>query len=155
MNVLLVLLLFVNVAIFVIISLAFCKFRHIMNEFYEFITPASETEPSPMQLAVGKTVDAISDGMVKRVKGTMLGQLSGKSRAESAIDGAIAQDSLSLSNPVIGAVLQSMPSLAKILNRNPFLAELAMSKLAGKAGAAAPGNGNSPPARQFDFNIGG
>lgn len=151
MNILLAAILACNLLFLVGFGLFALKLRKVYRDVKAFITPIDEKTPSEL----AQTADALSSilarSLVAQIKATFLGKQSGAVRAENAVAGDIAMDSLSSANPLIGGLLKSFPSLAKTLKRNPELLDLAISKLFGNK--AQPTNGNHEIAEQVKFKL--
>jgi hypothetical protein len=139
-------LIFLSILSGLLLSAVVCmKLRNIYTEFRLFITAPDDKTPSPLAELVNAMSDIAARAIVARIKGTFMGKQSGESRANSAVDGAIAEDQVNSVNPLIGSILNSFPTLKKSLLKNPALVDFAMSKLAnlGKAGGSIPSNSNN------------
>jgi hypothetical protein len=115
--------------------------------FYEFTTPEREGEKSGLDIFMETLAHNIGHSAFTQVRSMMANSASKDARAEKAVDSAINQDLLAQANPVIGALLDSMPALRKVIRRNPALAELAIDKIMSRAqsgpGVETKGNHDS------------
>jgi len=123
------------------------KVRRTLRSFVE---PMGENQSSPLGQVIGSTSAAMADAIVNKAKSTFLGIQSGQARAEKALEADIVQDSLA-SNPLLAGIMKSFPALGKTLRRNPGLVEMALSKLAERAGR--PGGGNGKAGSQVEFKL--
>jgi len=153
MNIILIAILTVNLALFVLFAVVFIKIARVYRELQGFIKPGKDNEgkdtPSPLAMVVSTTADMIARSLVAQIKSTFMGKQSGEVRGEQAVVGDIAFDAIGQVNPVVGAVLNSFPSLKKTLKRNPALLDFALSKLAGSnqaKQAIMPALDNNPSA---------
>lgn len=100
------------------------------------LTTHKKDEPSEFGLIIDSISGSAGRAMAMEIKTTLMGVSSGITRGEKAIELAIAKDS----NPGIFALLEAIPSLKKIVNRNPALLGL-VGNVLNKSG---PGNGGAP-----------
>lgn len=136
-----------------IISLiCWIKYRKLVQQFYEFVTPVAENEFSPLGQTVDGIATQIARAIVAQAKATFMAQQSAAVRGESTVEADIQEDMLSMANPLIGGILNQFPTLRKTLRRNPALAGMAMEKLAGFA-AKAKGNNHSQETSQVKFKL--
>lgn len=97
------------------------KIKGIVVSFFEH----KEGEQSAFGVAIQNTAKMVGDAVAIQVKTTLMGKSSALSREEKAIENAVLVDQ----NPGIMAILESMPSLRKIVTKNPALLGLASNML--------------------------
>jgi hypothetical protein len=150
-SILIALVLAANLIQTVLIFCAILAVKRLYQNGKAFITPASEGKPSPLALVTQVAADMLGRGVTAQLKATFMGKAQVDRKNQQGIDADLAVDSLSAANPLIGAVLQSFPTLTKRLVRNPALLDMALSRLtgAGKPPADAPGNNGN----QIRFNL--
>jgi len=119
--------------------------KGIYDDIRRFVEPTGDGEPSPLAGLTDSVLDLAAGKLTARVKTTFMGMQSGAARAEKAVDGAIAIDSVGVENPAMGALLSAFPHLQKVIRRNPALAGFAMDKL---GQMAAGRNGGKPGGSQ-------
>lgn len=110
-----------------------------------FVSPDKD-KPSYFATLVDIAGAIIANNIVTAVKSTFMGIQSGANRGEKALEGAIAQDMLSQSNPLIGSILNSFPAASKVLRKNPGLAPLAQALMERFIKPGGGGNGNGKQA---------
>jgi hypothetical protein len=144
-NILLSLLLTTTSLILLLVLVAFSAIRRIFAQGKAFITPESEGKPSALANVTQVAADMLGRGVTAQLKATFMGKQSVDVRNGQRIASDIAVDGLSMSNPLIGAVLQQFPTLTKRLAKNPALLDMALQALAGgvKAPGPAPSNGET------------
>ena len=146
MNILLTLLLVINVAIFALLCVMARRIMSSYREIVQFVSAPDEHTPSPLSVIASSVSDIFARSIMAQAKATFMGLQSGENRADKGISADIALDTVSQTNPAIGAILSSFPALRKTLRRNPGLLDLAISKLANKqsqAVIAMPGSNGS------------
>jgi hypothetical protein len=137
---------FILVTVLILAQAAiFLKFRGLYQEFRDFITPRGE-EKSPLGSVIDKVIDDASEKISVKAKTTLMGMLSGQSRAEDAVQGEL----ITSGNPILGALAQ-FPKLRRFITKNPELAQMALSKLSGNHGPAGPQTSGS----KWTGNFGG
>lgn len=162
MNILFSAILLVNIAILVVILVSFVKIRatynNLRNEFRSFIMPgqdeSGEAKPSPLATVTLALADQAARSVVSSLKASFLGQASGVSRQEAAIESDAKLDMISAVNPGMGALIQGIPALRKLAKKNPGLLDAALAKFAG--GSMGGGGQSAPPtisSGQSNFNI--
>lgn len=162
MNILIGAILIVNVALVGLVLFCMIRVRAVYRDMIGFVTSPGNNEPSPLARTVEAAGDMLARSLVAQAKGAFMGKQSGEARAETAIAGDIAEDLINARSPMIGALLNSFPTLKKTIRRNPQLLDLALSKLAGAQGSGSQGsgaqgsspgnNGHSSPL-QMDFKL--
>jgi hypothetical protein len=146
MNILLGAILVLNIAVIVAVALIY---RKISRVFAQFITPVSDSQPSPLAMLIDNIATMFSRSIVMQAKASFMGIQSGQKRAETAIAGDIAEGMVSQSP--LGGLLNSFPALKKTLRRNPQLIDMAMQFMSkqdnqtpsGNQTVSAGGNGHS------------
>jgi hypothetical protein len=156
MNILLTLILVVNVALLAGLIYAGLKIRAVWHDIVDFITPPGDNLPCPAAEILNSVSETMANHFMLKAKAALMGIASGNARGEAAVEGAVADDLLAASSPLAAGLLQSMPSLKKLVRKNPALLQFALSKFAGLGGsqpaqtvADAGHNGQKP----FDFKI--
>jgi hypothetical protein len=92
--------------------------------------------------------------IVAQAKTTFMAGESAVARGKATVEADINQDLLAQSNPLIGGLLNSFPTLKKTLRRNPGLMNFAMEKMASIMAGKKNGSGGSPAATsQTMFNL--
>jgi len=122
----------------VVMSMILARINAFRRGFYEFITPAKEGEKSGLGQFVDQVSYSIGHSAFTQVRSMGAAATSAQVRGERAVDGALSQDLLAQANPMLGALVDSMPQLKKVLNRNPGLADYALSKILTRAMHSAP-----------------
>ena len=153
MNILLTAILLINILLLAVFCGVIIKLRGV---YRDITTQTDEKTPSLFTQWIMTIADNFSRSLIAQAKATFMGKQSGEARAEKGIDADLAEDSLNLINPGLGAILNSFPALRKTLRRNPALIDLALSKLSGKisAGAGAPARQVFTPSNgQTNFKI--
>ena len=146
MNITLNLILLFTVLQACIIAALVWLLRHWFNQFRGFLTPEGPDKPSPLATLSAQFADVLARAVVMQAKTYLMGKSSAVARAESAVEGDIAEDTLSMANPLMATLLKSFPKLSRTIRRNPGLAELAIEKLIPmltKGGNRAPNNGQN------------
>jgi len=147
-NILLTAILLTNFAILVIILAVILKIRalsvrisSVYHDLISFITPDEAGKPSAMAVVASTYADMLSRSFVSQIKATFMGQASGKSRGEAAVDVGLAE----AQSPLLGMAISAIPSLGKTLKRNPALLDYAMNTLShlGNAGKSQTGSSGS------------
>jgi hypothetical protein len=105
------------------------KVKGVYNEFKSFITPIDEKTPSGLASLCDSIAILFGRALVAQLKAVFMGKQSGEVRGEQTVNADIAFDTVSMANPMIGAVLKSFPALSKTLRRNPALLDFALAKL--------------------------
>lgn len=129
--------------------LYFREKRRFINKLIEIQVPDQEGNTQVSNFT-GAFARQIRLEIMNSIKGQELNQASQISRKMRGLEGAIAQDTLSM-DPKMGAVLQMMPGVNKWVGKNPQLAQMIMGQLAGTMGQAAPDNHNEPVADAFNI----
>jgi len=127
--------------------------RSIINTTRAYFEPKTPGTPSEF----GQALDNISQMFAARImaslKATFMGVNSGLARGEKALEEAAQTDLASQASPLAGMAMR-MPTVARLIRRNPGLLDLAMpflSKMAagsatgsspGAVAPSAPGNGS-------------
>jgi len=114
------------------------KTRAISDILVAYVSPVSESVPSPLATTVETGADMLARAIMARAKMTFAGLSSGVVRGEAAVNADISED-VARMNPVVDGLLDSFPALKKTLRKNPALFDFAISKLAERFGA--PGGG--------------
>jgi len=146
-NILLIALLTVNVALLTFVGVYTLRFRSL---FRSFVTSPDEKTPSPFAELVSNISDVFSRSVLAGAKTTFMGLQSGLVRGEKAVGADIAEDIISAKNPLLGAALDSFPSLRKTLRRNPKLIDIVAQRLLDKSTPAPAGSNHSD---QFSFKL--
>jgi hypothetical protein len=144
MSVLIALILTVNVLLLAILSYFLYSIFNVYRTIKAFLTPTEKDKPSPVALVWESACSMLSRALMAGLRMTFLNKASADSRAASAIDSAIIQDSTDAANPIAGAILNRFPSLKKTLTRNPGLLDMAISRLGlfGSKGSPGAASGN-------------
>lgn len=140
----------IGLSILLIMSYCVAQYLKIKAIFRGFIEH-EEGKPSNFGILVDSIASSAGRALALEVKTTIMGKLSGISRGEKAVEGAIAQDSLPGG---IMSLIQSMPSLNKLVSKNPGLLTLAANALSGlvaRTHSGAPGNGSNDLNPKFDL----
>ncbi len=124
--------------------------RRFFNKLHDLQVPRGEDQLSELGQVTQAVSSQIGQSIVLSLKQTAFGQASGAARQEKAIDGAIVQDMIGLSNPLMGAAIKSMPTLAKWINKHPDAAALAAQKLAGVIGGHGKSDNGEVPVEQLE-----
>lgn len=138
----LILLLCLNLAI-IYIALQFWQGRKLITR----IITHEQDKPSELQGVIDSVSKTFAYHIAMQVKTVLMGKLSAASREEKAIEGAIAQDS----NPAMFALLEQMPSVKKLLNKNPALLGMALNFIRSKS---IGGNHQNEVGSNVKFNLG-
>lgn len=101
----------------------------IYKNFKGFMIPEGENQQSPL----GAIVEGVAEVIGNKVKGAILGVLSGASRVEKAAGEEIVSEGMANSNPLLG-ILAGFPKIRRLIAKNPELVTMAMSKLGGLKG---------------------
>jgi len=156
MTIILGAILVVSTLILIILVLFLLNLRAVLAGISAFATPAREGETTPLAELVAQISGQFSDDIMSKAKHTFLGMQGGAARQSGAVEGAIAEDLVSIQSPVLGAIMQAFPALSKKIQRNPGLAPLALQYLApmlkGGGGSSGPGNGEKQLAEP-NFNL--
>jgi len=131
----LVILTAINLVIFGTILARINAFR---RAFYEFITPAEAGGKSALGDFVDMVSYSIGHSAFTQVRSMGAAAESARVRGERTVDAAVSQDLLAQANPVLAAIIDSMPNLRKIVSRNPALADYALEKIMSRAMAQGP-----------------
>tara|TARA_Y100000310_G_scaffold155137_1_gene154612 strand:- start:372 stop:839 length:468 start_codon:yes stop_codon:yes gene_type:complete len=124
------------------LGLFFVMVRSLMRELYTFIAPPVDgEEASPIMSLVNEVGKASGKAIALEIKTTAMGKASGQARLEQAIQGDIAQDSLTANNPLVGGLLEMYPTLKKRALKNPGVTEFLLNRLTAQPGVNIPGNG--------------
>lgn len=131
----------------------YCLFflRKKAKELERFVSPKAEGETSP----IADVFDICAKRLIKmammELKTSAMGNASATARQEQAIATAIGEDALNASQPVLGALLDQVPTLKKKLMKNPNLVEMALNYLNSRGQiATSSGNHKKEPVR-FKF----
>lgn len=143
MNVLLTAILLALIVILALIIVIARKIRDVYDEFRFFVTPQTEDKPSGLATVCSAIADDFSKRLVIQIKTSLLGSVSGASRAEKAVQGELVEAAAAEQSPLLGAGLSLMGKRAKggFLN-NPMVLQFLMSKLQGGAVATGAASGN-------------
>jgi len=127
------------------------EYRKTRRLLREFTVPAGPDEPTPLFSFIDAASQQFSRSLVALAKSQLMGSASAAVRAEKAIEGDLAEDTMNMTNPLIGQLIQQFPTLRKTLRRNPALVNMAVSKL---MGMGKKNNGPSgAPSNQAEFNL--
>ncbi len=148
----------VILANFVLAFVIFRAFKRQKDAFFTtlrnyFESPDADT-PSEFALVVAQISDRFSTDVMTKAKTTFMGVQSGEAKREKQVAGALAQDSIGLSSPMIGAALESFPALRKLISKNPAIAPLALSALSKLGSPGAGGNGEKSRAAPTSKGMG-
>lgn len=143
-SILLATILLANVTLLSVILIAFLKISRVYNELRAFVTPPAEGEPSPLAtLALGVS-DMIASSLMAKIKASLMQNKSAEVRGENAIEGELAIDLATQTNPIVGALLQQFPALRKMAKKNPALVDAVVQRfIAGKFGGNTPAPSNN------------
>lgn len=131
----------INLALFILFM---GKIRAFQRAFYEFITPEKAGEKSGLDVFVDNLSYNIGHSTFNQVRSMGAASQSAQVRGERSVDAAISQDLLAQANPVVAGLLDAMPGLKKVLNRNPGLADYALQKIMERATASQPAQEHTP-----------
>jgi hypothetical protein len=110
-----------------------------------FFNAKDAATPSEFTGVIEQAAAILSHKIVTTAKATFMNSQSIESRQEAGIEGDIMTDLLTQQSPIAGAILESFPSLAKRLKKNPALMGMAQAAIAKFSQKGAPGNGATPP----------
>tara|TARA_Y100000310_G_scaffold303899_1_gene342603 strand:+ start:200 stop:595 length:396 start_codon:yes stop_codon:yes gene_type:complete len=114
----------------------------IENDFYSLLLPLGENQPSPLATWVEASAHSQGRAIATEIKTTLMGQASGRARLQTAIEGDMAQDALTVNNPLVAGLLESFPTVKKRALKNPGVIDFLINKLAsGSGGSQPPNNG--------------
>lgn len=164
MNILLTLILAVNIALLMLIFVAFNKIRvafsairseydNLREQFHAFISPGhddkGEALPSPLASITLALADQAGRSVVSSLKASYLGQASGSSRSEKAAEADLQLGLLEAANPMLGSVVNGIPALRKIAKKNPGLIEAVMSRFGGGNGSVISNSSSNNSQNNF------
>lgn len=121
------------------------KIDQFRQELKKFITPAEAGKPSQASLLLENASHVIGHAAAIEIKTTLMGKASVEAKNEAGIISDLTQDKLALDSPIVGALLESFPSLKKRLGKNPALAAMLpsiLSKLSGSMGNTSGSEGD-------------
>ncbi len=117
--------------------------KRLLNGMRSFFNAPNADTPSQFAETTGAIAQQFSQSMLNGFKATALGVARGEQKQSKAVDAALVKDAIAANNPLIGMLMQSMPQLNKLTNKNPELVAMAVQKL---AGMSKGGGGNGSPA---------
>lgn len=121
----------------------------VMRAFMEFVSPPAEGEPSPLARFIDSAAQVLASQLTMNLKTSVLGKVSGLTRALDGAEADVTQDLLAARSPLLAGLLALSPKLGRRLAKSPALAaalsSLDLSKLM-NAGKGPPSNGSVPPA---------
>ena len=128
-------------------------FLFMLRAYFESQEPG---EKSQFAAFIDILSETFAQKMVMTLKTTFMGMQSVDRRNEQRLETDLVKDMASQENPLIGALLNQFPAVARRIAKNPELMGLAMNMLAnkGKAAAAITGGGNNDFASRL-HNYGG
>ena len=121
----------------------FRKTRSIQRSIADFVTPPGENQPSKLDVFLAGYARQFGQIIAMEAKTTIMGKMSGDSRGAVAVQGAMLQDIAAKQSPILSALLDHSPRLAKTLAKNPALTNMALNILAGAAKPPEGGNHNA------------
>lgn len=112
----------------------------------DYTTPSGPGLLSPLGVIIDSASHSAGRAIAMEVKTTLMGKASAASRQESGIMGDIATDQITQQMPLLGGLLEVMPSLKKRLIKNPGLLQslggILQSSGLGSVGSGAGSGGN-------------
>jgi hypothetical protein len=127
-NILLASVLAVNIGFLLFSGVFLYRLYLIYSQFKMFVSPKAENQTSPLADILQIVADMIGRSITASLKTTFMAKESADSRAQTAIEGDIAEGMLSQAG-TIGSLLTSFPKLRKTLRRNPQLVDLALQMI--------------------------
>ncbi len=135
--------------------------EQVLDVWHSLVDTPADGQPSQLALAIKATSRMMADEIKQSLSGAMMGQASAVSKQLAAMEGDVATDGISQSNPLLGLLLNFSPSLRKRLAKNPAAA-LALSgldiggmlkKMTGGGGNVAAGSAQNGRNHQSSFNL--
>lgn len=116
----------------------------ILSIITDFVSSPSDGVLSPLATIIDSASKTAGHSIALEAKTTLMGKASAVSRNEAGIMSDIASDQINSQMPLIGSLLDTMPSLKKRLIKNPgLLASLAgILQTAGGEARPSPAGGN-------------
>lgn len=114
------------------------KIKTVFSDFMESPGPGI---PSPLGVLVDSASRTAGRAIAMEVKTTLMGKSSAASRQESGIMEDIATDQLNQQMPLLGGLLEVMPSLKKRLIKNPGLLQ-SLGGILQSSGLGSVGSGS-------------
>lgn len=143
----------VNIALLYLVNKRVSQYKAQFTAYLQsFFNSPSENEPSEFAKLTTVLIDQLSQRVVMQFKTVLMGVESVQARKAQAVNAALIEDSITNQNPVIGGLLATFPSLAKVLGKNPQGLAAIMS-LAGGMGKGNNG-GNHPESSGVKYNPG-
>lgn len=152
LNILVALVLLAVVGAIGIITYIFIKVRSVANDIKAFIYPLEEGKPSALAESAQVVADMVARSMVAQVKTTLMGMESGLVRSQKALDGAVVDDMIAQSNPLISGLLSAFPNVRKMIKKNPALLDSAIGLLA-KSKIAQPTSSGNGQGKITEFKL--
>lgn len=118
--------------------------QKILDLAKSYFEPQSPDQPSEFGAFIQVASDTLARSITGQLKASFMGIQSKAAQAEKAIQGDLLQDAVSMSNPVLGAVMSSFPAVGKRLRKNPELWPLIEHFLAKGVRTPAAGSGPDP-----------
>lgn len=100
------------------------KIDNLVGSLQVFFTSPGDNQESDFAKITHLVADDFSTRLVSSLKATFMGMQSGAVRQEKALGSAVAEDMITMSNPLVGAIVQSMPAVKKLIHKNPEIAQL-------------------------------
>ena len=141
LNILLIAELVLLLAVFCCFIRFWLEIRQLQHNIRMFFTPPGGDEPSEFAEVVNTVGKALGRSAAMEAKTTMMGKASGEARLETAIQGDMLNDTINHKSPVLGALLESFPTLKKRASKNPAVIEYLLNHLP----SIIPGHGTSTP----------
>jgi hypothetical protein len=140
----------VVIGLLCIVSMVKRQFKRV---YTQFITAPDAKTPSPL----AQTTDAIAGLFARNIvaifKTSFMGQNSVDSKMTTRMENALAVDAATAGNPIL-SMLAQMPTVNKLLTKNPHYALIAQALL--NKFTAPAGNGNNhqePPPKQTQLTL--
>lgn len=121
--------------------------QKILDLAKAYFEPAGPDQPSEFAGFIQVASDILARSITAQLKATFMGIQSKAAQAERAIQGDLLQDTVNMANPLLGAVMNSFPSVGKRLRKNPELwplIEQFLAKGVRTPAAGGPGSGPAP-----------
>jgi hypothetical protein len=112
----------------------------LAKSYFETTDPA---EPSQFAKFCDILADIFAKHITQNIKSSFMGMQSVDSKNEKRLQADLFQDIASAQSPILGAIMQSFPSVGKRLAKNPELLPMVQNLMAKIGGSAASKPGNN------------
>lgn len=89
-------------------------------------------------------MNQLGDTLFQKVRGMVGGQASGEVRLSQGLQGALTEDLIKGQNPLLGALMDRMPSVKKFVTKNPSAIPQILDILGQLGGMTQQGQGGKP-----------